>query len=209
MTAIRSILASAALVGAFSLTVTGCLGRSPSVQFFTLRAVDASKAPLGTGAAEGLAVGVGPVSLPRYLDRPQLARRSGESSIAYDEYSRWAGPLDAELLRVLGTNLSALLASERVVVYPAAPAFPLAYRVTLDVQRFDVGRDNAVKLRARWTILSGSPGEAVKVGRTDVEQSARSGNAADVVASHSAVAGVLSRAIADDLRGLSRPTEAP
>jgi uncharacterized lipoprotein YmbA len=179
----------------------GCLGRSPTTEFYSLRAVEVATRA-STAQDEGVAIGVGPVRLPRFLQRPQLARRSGESEIQYDEFRRWAGGLDDELVRVLGANLSTLLETERVVVYPAEAPFPLAYRVIIDVERFEAGPDDAVTLNARWVVLPGGPGDALAVQRTDLVQAARSGAPADLVAAHSAAAAALSRAIADRLRTL-------
>lgn len=187
------------LLGA--LLLGGCLGRSPATEFYSLRAVEmstrASTAPDG-----GVAIGVGPVRLPRFLERPQLARRSGENEIRYDEFRRWASGLEADLVRVLGANLSSLLETERVVLYPDEAPFPLAYRVIVDVDRFEAGPDDVVTLNARWVVLPGGPGDALAVQRTDLVQAARSGAPADLVAAHSAAAAALSRAIADRLRTL-------
>jgi hypothetical protein len=198
----RNRLLVQATLGA--LLLGGCLGRSPTPEFYSLRATEPS-ATVATAGSTGVAVGVGPVRLPRYLERPQLARRAGESEIVYDEFRRWAGGLDAELLRVVGANLAALLETQRVVVYPAEAPFPLAFRVQIDVERFEPGPGDEVTLNARWVVTPGGPGDALAVERTDVVQAARSGGAADLAAAHSAAAAALSRAIADRLRTLTPP----
>jgi len=188
-----------------ALLLAGCLGRSPSTGFYSLRALSAEA---GTAAESGsLALGVGPTRLPRYLDRPQIARRTGESEIVYDEFQRWASPLEAELLRVLGANLSGLLATQHVVVWPADAPFPLTYHVVIDVERFEAGPDDTVALRARWVIRPSGSGDALVVGQSSFREPARSSAAADLVAAHSAAADKLSRAIAERLRAVA--AEAP
>ena len=202
---------SAARTGAVSLAigilVTGCLTRSPSVEFYTLGAPEASSAVGTSDPASGLAVGVGPLTLPRYLDRPQLARRSNASQILYDETRRWAGPLADELLRVVGANLGALIPSERVVVYPVQPSFPLDYRIVIEIERFEADTDDQVTLHARWSILPGTGGSALSIGRVALVEQAPSESAADLVVAHSAAAAELSRAMARTLRSLSEAPE--
>jgi uncharacterized lipoprotein YmbA len=177
------------------------------VEFYTLGAPEASSQVGTSDPASDLAVAVGPLALPRYLDRPQLAKRSNASQIVYDETRRWAGPLGDELLRVVGANLSALIPSERVVVYPVQPPFPLTYRIMIDIERFEADTDDQVTLHARWSIIPGKGGDALSIGRIALTEKARSGSAADLVAAHSAVAAELSRAMARTLRSLSEAPE--
>lgn len=196
MTAGSRRFALLALVGVLA---GGCLGRSPSPEFYTLRAVEARSGP---AHGDGVAVGLGPLRLPSYLDQASIARRTGESEIRYEKFHRWAGPLDAELVRVMGANLGALLQTDRVVLYPSGAPFALSYQVTVDFDRFEAGPDDAVTLSARWAILPGDGGEALASGRTELVQPARSGKASDLAAAHSAAAGALSRAITERLRAL-------
>lgn len=196
-----------AVVLAIGMLVTGCLTRSPSVEFYTLGAPEASSQVRTSEDASDLAVAVGPLTLPRYLDRPQLARRTNSSQIVYDETRRWAGPLGDELLRALGANLGALIPSERVVVYPALPPFPITYRIVIDVERFEANADDEVVLHARWSILPGKGGDALSTGRMALAEEASSRSAADLVAAHSAAIAELSKAMARTLRSLSEVPE--
>ncbi len=204
MSARRLLLVALALAA----LATGCLGRSPEVEYFSLQAL-AAKSGAVPSSGEGLSLGVGPVALPRNLARPEIARRVGPSEITYDGGRRWAGSLDSELLRVLGANLAARLETDRVVVYPSGAPFSLTYRVSVDVERFEAGPDDAVTLRSRWVIRPGSGGgEAVAVGTSHIVKSARSGRTGDLVAAHSAAVDALGQAIADRIRALAAETPA-
>ncbi|MBW1843649.1 MAG: membrane integrity-associated transporter subunit PqiC, partial [Deltaproteobacteria bacterium] len=57
--------------------VVGCLGRSPNVSLYTMNPISES---LATSASDGLAIGVGPIRVPRYLDRPEWVTRPGGST---------------------------------------------------------------------------------------------------------------------------------
>ncbi len=62
-------------------------------RFFTLTAsppMDADRAEASGGA---IVYGLGPVVLPAYLDRNQVATRVSETEAAYSQWDRWAEPL--------------------------------------------------------------------------------------------------------------------
>lgn len=182
------------------------------MEFYTLGAPEPSARTGARDPAGDLAVGVGPLRLPGYLDHPEFARRVDENQIVYEENHRWAGPLADELLRVVGANLAAMIPSDKVVVYPARPPFPLRYRILLEIERFEADSDGAVTLLARWSIVPGAGGSALSIGRVALVEPVRSGRAADLVAAHTAVAVRLSRALTatlESLSGTSQPREAP
>src|ERR671924_270261 len=85
-----------------------------------------------TSGQQGPTIGVGPVTLPRYVDRPQIVTRTGPYEIKLAEFDRWAEALDANFTRVLADNLSLLLPTARVVMSPWPRATPLDYQVTVD-----------------------------------------------------------------------------
>jgi len=64
------------------------------------------------------AIGIGPVKIPEYLDRPQMVARPSDSGPQYPEVDKWAESLEKNLTRVLTVNLSVLVPPERVFIYP-------------------------------------------------------------------------------------------
>ena len=204
--------ARAALLAPLAL-VLAC-SRSPVVRYHTLRPIP--PAPAEAAGCESLAVALGPAELARYLDRPQIVRRSGATGIRYDPLHRWAEDLESELLRVIGRNLTTLLSTHRIVVYPSSAPFPLDYRVTLDVQQLDAESGGELVVRIRWMVHppGGEPPLAVEVSeirRTDAprETDALVGAYSDALAS-------LSRDIARrvcgleaEARGDNRPPDFP
>ena len=71
------------------------------------RAQDAA----GTNA---LALGIGPIKFPGYLDRQQFVTRISQNRFAVAENDRWAEPLEENFSRVLSQNLSILLQTDRM-----------------------------------------------------------------------------------------------
>ena len=139
------------------LALAGCLSlRSPPVaaRLFVLEAVAApavGAAARPAGAAEGVAVGVGPLTVPDYAGS-RLVHRVGPNEVRLSETEHWAEPLAVALQRVLVTNLAAVLASERVVAHPWRPEVRPTWRIEIDVLRFERGPDGAADLEARWTL---------------------------------------------------------
>lgn len=188
----------ASLLGAL-VSVAGCASRSPEVAYYTLTPEAAA-----TGAAlqiDGAPVGVlvGPADFPKALRRSQLATRSGPNRIEFDQFNRWAGSLESDFLSAVGANLTGLLGSNRIAVYPNTPVFPVDYRVSFEVQRFDSDTSGTVTLISRWTVQPSGDAAVVHVGQFN-DSRAAGGDRSAVVAAHSELVSALSRDVADQIR---------
>jgi uncharacterized lipoprotein YmbA len=150
----------------------------------------------GEATTRPLGVVVGPVTLPRLLERPQIVTRSAQNQIVYDDYHRWAAGLQGDFVAALGENLAALLNTKRIVVYPDAAPFEISYRVTVDVQQFDGMRGKDLILRARWTISAGNGAPPLAVEQSTIREATNDEAHATLVAAHSAAVAALSREIA-------------
>jgi uncharacterized lipoprotein YmbA len=96
-------------------------------------------------------IGLGPITLPSYLDRPELVTRMGGNELKVSQTGRWAEPLDRGFARALREKLESRLGPDAVVPFPweLAKAPPLA--IAIDVQRFEqVGE--AAELWARFSV---------------------------------------------------------
>jgi uncharacterized protein len=130
----------------------GACARTPS-RFYILNNLPASETISGTAAAQGPVIGVGPITVAKYLDRPQIITRSGRHQLALGEFDRWAEPLQDNVLRVLAENLAILIPTDQVLLH-AWPQYPtLDYQVTVDMLHFDGWLDGESTLLAHWSIL--------------------------------------------------------
>jgi uncharacterized lipoprotein YmbA len=182
-----------------ALGVTGCFSRTPPPEFFTLRPVAAR--PLGA-AHPGLALAVGPIDFPRYLDRSEIVRRDAANQLLLSGAHRWGGSLKNDLLRVMADDLGTLLGTADVAIYPTEPESGADYRVRLDLREFEAALGGPVVLRLHWSILAGAGQHASVVRASRVEQPLASSAWADQVAAQSAALGVASREIAEQLAAL-------
>jgi uncharacterized lipoprotein YmbA len=139
-----------ALVFVAALASTGCLGRSPQVHFFML----------GTGAVEPAEVGapdvsvlVGPVRLPAYLARPELARLANDGEIELDARNRWLGSFSESFLRATSLGVAKRLGSSQVVTHPSTAPFPIEYTVRLHIDDLIALAGGEMRVRIRWALV--------------------------------------------------------
>ena len=147
---------------AVALLVAGCspLGPLPNHnKFFMLSPIS----PEGVSSAstsldQQIAIGIGPIDFPDYVKRPEVVTRTAPNRIDVSEDNRWAGSLDKNFTRVLSENLSTLLNTQRVQLYPWNRITPVDYQVVVNVEQFDSDGKQAT-LIARWSIRDGHDGK--------------------------------------------------
>ena len=143
-----------AIGGLALLVLSGCFGSTPPTQFYVLPSpTGVDTAPPSSAGQRTLTMGVGPVTLPPYLDRPQIVTRTSRAKLALADFDQWAGPLQDTITRVLAEHLSLLIPTDRVVLYPWPRTIDPDYQVTVEVIQFDRGTGSQVVLAARWSLL--------------------------------------------------------
>ena len=199
-------ISRSAVAGVVCLLAAGCSVLAPlpdRSRYFTLTSLPAAeiqrdRSP-GVETGKGLVIGLGPVTLPAYLDRYEVATRVSPTELSYSSTDRWAGPLAENVADVLQNNLSALLPSSRIVPYPWVSTTPLRYEVEVNLIQFETDADRNASLVARWTVTDVRTGERKKMNETALEQRAAPGDASAATRGLSLTLGDLSRAIADEL----------
>jgi uncharacterized lipoprotein YmbA len=186
---IAHLMVSIALLAA---AASGC-ATAPS-RFYTL-----DPTALSDGAAPvSYPIMVGPVSVPAAVDRPEFVVQAAPNRVEVDEFNRWAAPLNDAVAQVVAGDLVKLLGTPNVASAPMANFVP-AYRVTIDIQRFDSVPSQAALVEAVWTVHSTAGGET-RSGRT-VAREAVQGDGFDVLAAaHSRALAKMSGDIAGTIR---------
>lgn len=148
----------------------------------------------------GVAIGVGPVSLAEYIDRPNLVTQQAPNQIAVAEDHRWAGDLSASIARVVAANLGRNLKTGNVRTYPWLRDDEIRYQVTLDVRQLHSEADGFALIEAGWRAYQ-LPERRLVASKTftDREPLAADGYTASVAA-QSRLIGRLSDNIAASLR---------
>ena len=135
-----------------TVLLAGCVLTTAPVSYYHLSALDAARTPPVSAEAGTMVLGIGPVRLPEYLDRPQLVTRMTPNRLHLSDSHRWAEPLGENIPRVVGENLSALLGTDRILLHPW-PVFRTAdYQVMVQVLHFENESDGAARLVALWSV---------------------------------------------------------
>jgi uncharacterized lipoprotein YmbA len=131
----------------------GC-GISEPIRYYQLSSLPGLESKgVAEGEKSGKIIGIGPVDIPRYVDRLQIVTRSAPNVVELAEFDRWAEPVETDVKRVLVENISQLLAGEEAAVIFWDEGLPMDYQVRIEVTRFDFERSGEAILSARWNII--------------------------------------------------------
>jgi uncharacterized lipoprotein YmbA len=181
----------------------GCLSRSKVSELYVLEPMAAPE-PAAAGQQPEAVVGVGKVTVPGWIDRPQVAGRSATGQIVVNEFARWGEPVAKGVQRVVAENLAALLPTRRIVTAPYSAAQVVHHRVDITLTEAARQADGSVLVEARWALLSSRGAVLVQHRSSSRAQPTAAGAAGAVAGTSEALAG-LSREIAGALRELPLP----
>lgn len=177
-------------------------GASAPARFYTL---DSKATASGTPTATyGVVIGL--VSVPSAVDRPQLVVQVAPNRVEIDEFNRWAAPLNESIAGAVAADLSVLLGTPNVATAPRANLDP-AFRVTIDVQRFDSVPGEAAALEAVWSV-SRIKDSLTRSGRTVAHERIEGKGFDELVAAHGRALTRLSQDIAAAIRASAVATTA-
>ncbi len=185
--------------------LNGCFRNTAPIHFYMLRPLTPAESPQAAipRADRGPVIGLGPIRLSDYLDRPQIVTAVSEQEYRLAEDHRWAERLDQTLTRVMAENLSVLVPTERVVFHPWPRQQKVDAQVSVNIQEFHVDAAGQVRLAAQWAVR---PGDKTLVTRKSSCRLAASGtDYAKIVDAQSRCVGQLSREIANSVRLLLGP----
>lgn len=124
-------------------------GTTPPSQHYLLSPADVSAA---TTSSRSIILGIGPVSLPKYLKRPEIVSRSNPNQLGMAVFHRWGEPLQDNFSRVLAQNLARMVPAEQTVNYPWKRTAGVNYQVRVDVNQFEPVSPTEVVLDVRWEV---------------------------------------------------------
>ena len=186
-----------------TLFLAGC-SSSQRVEFYTLNPLADVQAKANSPATDQkLTIGVGPVEIPEILDRPQIVTRSGPNKLNVDEFHRWASRIDESFAQVLAQNISLLLATDQVTVYPWKADFKPRYRIALKISYFEGQWGKDVLLEAIWSVTGWQSQQTNSMRKSVInEPLSPEPDYAALVAAHSRAIARLSREIVKEIKNL-------
>jgi uncharacterized lipoprotein YmbA len=148
----------------------GCIGIGGDVEvqptrYYTLELVDLP--PKVASSEQTIEIGIGQIVLPDYLNRKEIALKTGENELRYTQRNLWAERPTVALQRILTGNIERQT-TKTLEVYslPWPDHSNPEIVVQLNFQSFE-GRESPdveVLLVASWTIQSASDGTVYKQG---------------------------------------------
>lgn len=188
------------LIGAITVTASACSFLSPQTdhsRYFVLQPIAGSDGASNATASPSriLTVGLGPITIPPYLDRPEVLTRLSDTEFSVSDTDRWAEPLDLSVSRVLAQDLASDLSGVDIIPFPWSRRTQIDYRISVDFRRLERTADSKAEVQALWTLYPGQ-------GNSFIQRSVStaSGSAGDDQRSASAA---LSRGIAQVSREIA------
>ena len=140
---------SASLIGFLCLFLVACYSSKEP----TLYVLNPN--PFNVSAQERMKhtlIGIDSVTLPQYLDNPQLMLFTTSQQSTLIEHHQWAEPLSSNIQRVIQTNLINSLHGAAVEIAPWDSEFYPQYHLRVVISQFKIDREGNSLLRAIYTI---------------------------------------------------------
>jgi uncharacterized lipoprotein YmbA len=202
------------LAGVIAASVSGCsymakaiLAPQKDISKFYLLTPTADTATSTTGTAptqstgDPFTIGLGPIKLPPYLDRPEIVTRAAPNRLELSKEDRWGESLQNGFTRAMERNLAAQ-ASAAVIVFPWYNTVHVDMQVQIDVYRFETDAQGTATLSAKWTILDSSGKNILYTVETRLTQPSKPGDNTEAAAALSRDIGDLSSQIANMVQQL-------
>ncbi|MDD2660646.1 MAG: PqiC family protein [Methylococcales bacterium] len=136
-----------------TLLLSGCMNDSKRAQFYMLNADSGvAGATLAPSNELGPVIGLGPIRIPEYLNRPQMIVATADNQYQISEDHRWAERLDQNISLALFKALPHQLGTDRIVRFPWAQRQVVDYQVGIDILEFNVDARGRSRLIAQWFV---------------------------------------------------------
>ncbi len=179
----------------FGLLLLSSCGFSAQSKFYRLES-SASDAVI---SSRRMNVGVEEVTVPQYVDRPQIVVMEAQSNeLKVSEFHRWAEPLSSAIRRVLADDISLYLPNSLVKPQTYASE-SFNYTINVEINKFDAVLGQNVIFDAWWTIFKN--GKVVARGRTKQENKLQNGYDG-IAAEQSRMINIMAQQIAQKLTKL-------
>ncbi|MBW2603705.1 MAG: membrane integrity-associated transporter subunit PqiC [Deltaproteobacteria bacterium] len=148
-------------------------------------------------------IGVGPLHLPAYLDRPQIVTRVNPNELKLAELDNWAEPLKDNVTRVLVENISQLLCTRAVVIFPWKKSSHIDYQIDIKIVWMDGKLGEKAILITQWVIIDGSGKSVLLTKKSQYTETVTESTYSAFVAAHSRLIAAFSHDIAQAIKSLS------
>ena len=129
-----------------------CVRNTPPTDFYLLNANPHNTTPSDRDLSPSRVVGLGPLHIPEYLNRPQMVYEIATNQFRLDEQHRWAERLDQNVARALTLSLSTQLTPTRILPHPWPSRDKIDYQIAIEILKFHQSADGFSRFTAQWTL---------------------------------------------------------
>ena len=147
-----------------------------------------------------ITIGIGSIEFSDYLKRPEIVSFKGNNELNVDEFNRWAEPLNENFERVLIENLSRLIPTDRIYIFPWQEEEPNSFQISIVVNEFGMRSDSSVVLDARWNVSKSFKRDFLITQKSFYTDNASGVSIEGIVILLSNLVGNFSRDIANEIR---------
>jgi uncharacterized lipoprotein YmbA len=187
------------------ILLAGCAvtGTTAPSRFYMLSPLSESKEQAQVALQEEcIAIGIGPVEVAEYLNRPQIVTRLSSNELKLAEFDQWAEPLKDNFSRLLAENLSSLLCADAIAVFPWGGSTPIDYRVEVEVVRLDGALGSNAILDVRWAIYREEDRRMLFTKKSSLSEATNGSGYEPFVSAQSRAIELLSREIAEQIKNI-------
>jgi uncharacterized protein len=148
-------------------------------------------------------IGIGPLDLPGYLDRPEIVTRVNPNELQLAELDNWAEPLKDNITRVLAENISGLLCTEDVVIFPWKQSSHIDYQIDIKIIWMDGKLGEKAILATQWDIIDASGKSVLLTKRSQYTEAVTETTYTALVAAYNRLIANFSHDIAQAVKSLS------
>ena len=155
-TMIYRLVYSLVMMAMPTLFLSGCIhNESKPIYFYRLTADAALNNQFHAATLDKAispVIGLGPIHIPEYLDRPQMVIAVTDHQYRLSEDHRWAESLDQNISLALFKALPSQLGTDRIVRYPWPQRLVIDYQIGIDILEFNGAAHNQSRFSAQWFI---------------------------------------------------------
>jgi uncharacterized lipoprotein YmbA len=155
-----------------AIALAGCTLMAPAPdksRFFVLTPIGPgeSGSALDQSKPRNLALGLGPIKFPDYLQRGDIVTWIEPNRLQYSDNDHWAEPLKDNFTSVFAQNLTGLLGTQQIVNFPWYSSTHIDYQIAVTMERFECNDRGQARLAADWSINDAN-GRALDGGQSDL-----------------------------------------
>jgi uncharacterized lipoprotein YmbA len=155
-----------------ALALSGCISipNSPTPRFYMLQAVYEDQVNKKINIASDVFIGVGPVKIPEYLDRPQMVTQSKEKMLTFAQFDRWGESLDLGMARLIAEDLTVMLPGTKFTLHPWNSTIPVKYQVVVEIVQLESELNKDLFLVAQWLVIDAQNAKTMIIKRSEFRQ---------------------------------------